>query len=220
MQNLLLKIADLLYENSCLICNEASKASLVCKKCEQDFIERKNNHIKRFEEITVFSWGLYEGRLREGIISLKAGKRKLADYFTNKLTVFWNKLNKDVKYKDYLVIPMPSHNKRIRERGYCQSTLIAKHFAESLNFNFSNQFATRIKETLFMNNLLNINERIENIKGAFKITDENPKENNILIIDDILTSGTTICELARAIHTKYPDKNLIGLTIASGDTYV
>lgn len=220
MQNLLLKIADLLYENSCLICNEASKASLVCNRCEQGFIDRKNNYIKQFEEITVFSWGLYDGRLREGIISLKAGKRKLANYFTDKLIGFWKKLNADVKNKKYFVIPVPSHSKRIKERGYCQSTLIAKYFAESLNFNFSNQFATRIKETLFMNNLLNINERIENIRGAFKITDENPKEYNILIIDDILTSGSTICELSRAIHKKYPDKNLIGLTIASGDTYI
>lgn len=218
MQNLLTKVIDLLYENSCLICNKSSKTNQVCSICENSFIQREENNLKSFPEIKVYSWGLYDGKLRQGIISLKAGKRKLANYFSKKLFDFWDSLN-EMKDKNYLVIPVPSHKKRIKERGYCQSTLIAKSFANSTDQNFLGDFVIRTKETKHMNNLENVNERLENIKDAFYIKDLGFEEKNILIIDDILTSGSTMCELARTIHKKYPEINLTGLTIASGDKY-
>ena len=70
-----------------------------------------------------------------------------------------------------------------------------------------------------MNSLTSLNERVKNIKDAFKIISEEPIEKDILIIDDILTSGSTLRELARTIKEKYPKKNLIGLTVSAGDTY-
>ena len=213
------KIINLIYENSCHICNEPSKDLAVCKNCENSFIQRVENNCKYFEDIEVFSWGFYNGKLRDGIIKLKAGKKKLANYFSKNLSDFWNNISSETKNKEYLVIPVPSHKKRIKERGYCQSSLIAKEFAKTFNYNFSDQFVTRIKETAYMNSLNTLNDRIINIQNAFNVSNQMPKEKNILIIDDILTSGSTICELARTIHRKYPDLNLLGLTVASGDIY-
>lgn len=219
VKNLLSKIVSLIYENSCLICNQSSGAALVCKACEKEFVERKENYIKNFDKFTAYSWALYDGKLRTGILELKAGKKKLANYFTEKLINFWNKVPEKIKNKDYLVIPVPSHKKRIKERGYCQSSLIANKFAESLRMKFSNYLIRRIKETKYMNSLKDINERQENIQNAFNISEQNIDVKNILIVDDILTSGSTMCEIAKLIHTKYPNMNLIGLTIASGDKY-
>lgn len=219
MESLLTKVISLIYENSCSICKGASKNFIVCKDCEKSFTQRKKNNYKTFEEITVYTWGVYEDRLRQGIIELKAGKRILSKYFSKKLYAFWKTLPQEATDTNYLVIPVPSHKKRIRERGYCQSTLIAKDFAESVNQRFADNFVKRTKETKHMNNLKNINERLENIKDAFYIKDLELKEKNILIIDDILTSGSTMCELAKTIHKKYPEINLTGLTIASGDKY-
>ena len=222
MKNFLEKFIDLVFENSCLICNESSGQSLVCSVCENDFALRKENNVKHFERLSVYSWGVYEGKLRQGILELKAGKKKLANYFSNKLLDFWNIMPNEIKNKNYNVIPVPSHKKRTKERGYCQSTLIAYKFSDYLGLKFSNKFIIRKKETLYMNSLSNINERQLNIKNAFEL---NPlhniinEEKNMLIIDDILTSGSTMCELARTIHKKYPELNLIGLTVASGDTY-
>ena len=213
------KIINLVYENSCYICNEASKELVVCKNCENSFIQRNGKNCKSFKDVEVFSWGFYSGRLRDGMIKLKAGKKKLANYFSKNLVDLWGNIPSEIKNKEYLVIPVPSHKKRIKERGYCQSSLIAKDFARSLNYNFSNQFVIRTKETKYMNSLNTLNDRIINIKNAFKTSEQIPKEKNILMIDDILTSGNTICELARTIHKKYPDLNLLGLTVASGDTY-
>ena len=213
------QIVNLLYENSCLICNTSSKDLLICPTCEEGFIKREENYTKFLQGITVFSWGMYEGKLRQGILELKGGKKKLANYFSKKLLNFWNKKLQQIKHTKYLVISVPSHKKRIKERGYCQSSLIANYFAKSLGLPYSSGFVIRIKETLHMNNLPDINARAENIKDAFQVMSKAPTKKNILIIDDILTSGSTMCELAKTIHSKHPDLNLIGLTVASGDTY-
>lgn len=220
MEAFLTKLLNLVYENSCLICNAYSNKDVVCKTCEREFIERKLNYKKSFKELSVFSWGLYEGKLRQAIISLKNGKKELAKYFSYKLFCFLSNNLDLLNNKDFLLIPVPSHLKRVKERGYCQTTLLANELSNRLNFCFSNNFVTRIKETQHMNNIANINERIKNVKNAFRVISSTPKEKNILIVDDILTSGSTICELARTIHEKYPELNLFGLTIASGDTYM
>ena len=199
------KFIDLIFENSCVICSQSSKQSLICQSCESSFITRnKNNNVKSFEEITVYSWGLYDGKLREGIIALKAGKKKLANYFAKKLICFWKAIPETVRDKNYLVMAAPSHKKRIKERGYCQASLITSNFAEALGLCFSHDSITKKKQTKYMNSLNDLNERKENIKNAFEII--NPiNAKNILIIDDILTSGSTLCELAKTIHKIHPD---------------
>ena len=219
MKNIFYKIINLIYENSCLICSKGTECLRVCQTCESSFVIRKINSIKTFDEITILSWGFYDGQLREGILKLKSGKRKLANYFGKKLRDFWREPPNKSRFKDCLVIPVPSHNKRVQERGYCQTTLLVKDFALNLNMNYSSKLVKRIKETAYMNSLNTISDRALNIKDAFEINDNKVEEKNILIIDDILTSGSTMCELAKTIHKKYPEINLMGLTIASGDKH-
>ncbi len=219
MLKTLTKFIDLIFENSCVICNESSGQDFVCRSCENAFVIRnENNNFKSFDEIIVYSWSLYDGRLRDGIIALKAGKKKLANYFGNKLIDFWETLSKDIKNKNYLVMPIPSHKQRIKERGYCQTTLIAKDFAQTTGLNFTDNLIIKNKQTKYMNSLHDINERRENIKDAFEII--NPiYAKDILVIDDILTSGSTLCEFAKTIHRNNPDINIVGITVAAGDRY-
>ncbi|MBI2996048.1 MAG: ComF family protein [Candidatus Melainabacteria bacterium] len=217
MKNLFSLVTDLLYENACLICNESAKNLNVCYSCETSILKREENYLKHFNEILVFSWAYYEGKLRDGIINLKTGKKKLAKYFAEKLSDFWNNIQQDKN--NCLVIPVPSHKKRIKERGYCQASLIGKYFSARQGFPFSDNLIAREKETSFMNSMTNLHQRKENIKNAFEVTEELTDINKIIIIDDILTSGSTMCEIARTIHSKYPNVNLTGLTVASGDTY-
>ena len=217
--NLPVRFINLMYESTCSICNNSSETEVVCQKCEQGFIERKGNHIKSFKEIPVYSWGLYSNTLRDGLIKLKNGRKELAKYFNKKLTGFWNTLPSKIKDKKYLVISIPSHIKRVKERGFCPSSLIATEFSVGNKQIFSKDYAIRTKETFHMNCLSSLNDRIININNAFNISDNYANEKDILIIDDILTSGSTICELSRTILKKYPNTNLIGLTVASGDTF-
>ena len=210
------KLLNLLYESSCLTCH-ATSTEFICNTCKDSFIIRsKNNYIKQFPKLKVYSWGVYEGKLREGIISLKNGKKKLSIYFGDILISFWQKLP-EFNQCNYIVIPVPSHKSRIKERGYCQTSLIAKRFADKLNLLYSDKLVKRIKHTKHMNNLNNIFERQENVKEAFKASQI--QSSRLLIIDDILTSGSTMCEVAKTIHETNPNIKITGLTIASGDTY-
>ena len=188
-------------------------------QCESSFtIRNQRNNIQIFQEITVYSWGFYDKKLRDGIIALKSGRKELAKYFAKRLIEFWETLPGKVKNENYIVVPVPSHKQRIKKRGYCQTTLIATDFAQMTGLNLSNNLVTRKKQTRHMNSLNDINERRENIKDAFEII--NPiNVKNILIIDDILTSGSTLCEVARTIHRHNPDTSVLGLTVAAGDRF-
>ncbi len=222
MKRLLAQIVGLLYENQCSICNETCSNSIVCKFCENEFVIRGDNYIKHLDKVKSYVWGMYEGKLRQGIINLKNGNKKLAPYFGKKIAELWEKFPEDIKFGNSLVIPIPSHKKRIKERGFCQTSLIANEFAKTLSLGILNESIVRRKETRFMNTLQSVEERKNNIKDAFEINDRNSIYKcveNIFIVDDIVTSGSTISELASTISTYCPNVNLIGVAVASGDKY-
>ena len=219
MKELLTQIIGLLYESQCSICNKASSDFIVCKSCESEFVIRSDNYIKYLDKIKIYAWGRYEGKLRQGIINLKNGKKRLGKYFGERITELWDQITNKEKTRGSIVIPVPSHRKRIKERGFCQTSLIAYEFAKLSGLHFSNSHIVRNKETKYMNALSNVDERRNNIKDAFEISSSIHLSNQILLIDDILTSGCTMSELAKTIHTKHPEIQITGLTVAAGDKY-
>lgn len=96
-----------------------------------------------------------------------------------------------------LIIPMPMHPARIKERGFNQALEIAKiltrHHAEKLDY----KSAVRQKLTPPQASLP-LKERVKNIKGAFKVNgDLNGKR--IAIVDDVMTTGASLNELAKTL---------------------
>jgi len=103
-------------------------------------------------------------------------------------------------FKDFIAIPIPLHPDRFKERGFNQSELIAKIFAQKTNavLNISN--LKRIKATKNQAELKNINERMCNIEKCFALND--PKEiknKNIVIVDDVFTTGSTMSEAVKTL---------------------
>jgi ComF family protein len=106
----------------------------------------------------------------------------------------------DFVFSEYsLLIPVPLHIKRLRERGFNQSLLLAKEIGRKhkLPVNFS--LLKRIKFTLTQTGLNKI-EREKNIKGAFAVKDKKKVAGrNIILIDDVYTTGATINECSRVL---------------------
>jgi ComF family protein len=106
----------------------------------------------------------------------------------------------DFEYAGYsLLIPVPLHVKKLRERGFNQSLLLANALGtrHELPVNFS--LLKRCKSTLTQTGL-NKKAREENIKGAFIVTDKKKVAgNNIILIDDVYTTGATINECAQTL---------------------
>jgi ComF family protein len=106
----------------------------------------------------------------------------------------------DFNYSKYsLLIPVPLHIKRLRERGFNQSLLLARKLGKKhrLPVNFS--LLKRHKFTLTQTGL-NKTEREKNIKGAFAVADiQKIRGKNIILIDDVYTTGATINECAKVL---------------------
>jgi len=94
---------------------------------------------------------------------------------------------------DY-VIPVPLHTDRLKERGYNQAELIFKDWSKKEKLVWLPNLLVRDKHTIPQWELT-LSERRANIKGAFIITrPEMVKDKNILLVDDIVTTGITMNE--------------------------
>ncbi|MCK5083911.1 MAG: ComF family protein [Candidatus Omnitrophica bacterium] len=97
------------------------------------------------------------------------------------------------------IVPIPLFSSRLRERGYNQSQLLAEEIGHKYKINLSLNNLARIRETEHQT-LLSRKERWTNICGAFRI--KHPVRfsgKNILIIDDLLTTGATASEAAHML---------------------
>jgi competence protein ComFC len=98
-----------------------------------------------------------------------------------------------------IIIPVPLHHLKKSERGYNQSYYISKGVNKILKLVLDEKSAKRIKYTETQTSM-NIKEREKNIAGAFRVKDnKNISGKNILIIDDVITSGNTVSEFGRTL---------------------
>ncbi|MCX7735564.1 MAG: phosphoribosyltransferase family protein [Candidatus Kapabacteria bacterium] len=100
---------------------------------------------------------------------------------------------------DYIV-PVPIHSARFRERGFNQAEILAKGIAQILNVNVHNKLIKRVRYTTTQT-LLSGEERKTNVMNVFSGYNKNTKLNNeqILVVDDVLTTGSTINECAKTL---------------------
>ncbi|HMT03436.1 MAG TPA: phosphoribosyltransferase family protein [Burkholderiales bacterium] len=100
-----------------------------------------------------------------------------------------------------IIIPMPLHKSKLKSRGFNQAEKLLFFHRVFANKNIINtRIATRIKETE-SHSLLTKHHRQNNIIYAFKIL-KNIKNLHIVIVDDIVTTGSTCNELAKALKLK------------------
>ncbi len=140
---------------------------------------------------------VYEGIAKELIHAFKfKNKRYLGKYFVGFMidTYLDNPFNIDV------VVPVPISKKRYIERGYNQSEILAKDFASRLNLDYDDSLLVKVKET--KNQVgLGRRERIENLKDSFSASNE-VKGKVVLLIDDVLTTASTVNECSRELLKK------------------
>ena len=106
----------------------------------------------------------------------------------------------DIDFTDYsLIIPVPLHIKRLRERGFNQSLILARAIGKKRQIPVNFSLLKRHKFTLTQTGS-NKTERKQNIKGAFEVSDkENIAGKNIILVDDVYTTGATINECAKTL---------------------
>ncbi len=111
------------------------------------------------------------------------------------------------------VVPIPLSKKRIKWRGFNQAELLARPFCTAFNYPLCLELK-RLKHKTPQAEL-NQDERRLNIKDNFVWAESNPPGENILLIDDVATTGATLNEAARVLK-EAGAKNVYALVLAKG----
>ena len=167
-----------------------------------------------YSNIKVIAACAYEGIMKECVHLFKyKASLNLAEPLANLMLDCFN-MNIGGKNID-AIIPVPLHRQRLRERGFNQAHALAKRLAKYTGIELRANAVARTKPTKSQTGLSKT-KRFTNLRGAFKITKGNLiKGRNILLIDDVFTTGSTIAECARPL-LKAGAKSVKGLVLAKG----
>ncbi len=159
------------------------------------------------------SAGRYRGVLKDALLLLKYRKyrplgRLLGGMAYETLVPdeeFWKGID--------LVVPVPLHRKRFRERGFNQSAAIAREIGRRAGIPFVPRAVKKIKSTLPQTSLTH-RERADNVRGAYARGRKNAVSGKIvLLVDDVFTTGSTLGECARVL-LEAGAAEVRGLTVA------
>ena len=164
-----------------------------------------------YRDISIYSALLYEGSVKKLIQLLKFFHRKSSSkVLASLLYSYFKKLNLN---EDYIIIYLPSYFLKTAQKGYEHMFLIAKEFSKYTGFKIEKKLIKKIKYTIPQYKAKN---RIQNIKNSFKINQkyiDKYKNKNIILLDDITTSGATINEILDCLINE-GFKKIICLTIS------
>ena len=221
LKSLFLKLINIIYPPRCPICQKflnngisfcqdcSSKfqkiTSPFCTICGTPFIsDVEEDHVcenclrKRPSYEVARAPYLYEGVLMTAIHKFKYGAKSfLANSLGLLLAEFAESWVKESE--NLLTIPVPLHPKRLRERGFNQSLLLARHVTIQLDTELDFLSLRRVRYTSPQTGLKK-EERLKNVRGAFQLVNpKTVKKKNILLVDDVATTGNTLNECARVL---------------------
>ena len=119
-------------------------------------------------------------------------------------------------FNNPILIPIPLYKKRLKKRGYNQAELLAKEIVKRGNdvFTLTTKVLYKVKDTKSQVEIRDKKERLKNLHGAFAV--KNPETihgRNIILVDDVTTTGTTLNE-AKKVLEKSGARKVIAITIA------
>jgi ComF family protein len=182
--------------------------SPICPQCGRPFPDAPHSPdhlcgecaLETFHFTSARSVVLHAGIMRDRIHQFKFGGRlEWIPPFVELLRIAYDNWGIPVPE---IVFPVPLHVKRLRERGFNQSGLLAKEFARSLDLSVSFDTLVRKNRTAPQTRL-NREQRLTNVKDAFEVPEKKDiRGRRILILDDVYTTGTTLSECARVLKKK------------------
>lgn len=158
------------------------------------------------------SFAIHDDALSEAIVLLKYEEvTRLGDWFAARLAEIVSRTSSD--WRADVLVPVPLHRERRRERGYNQAEVIARPLAKRLNLKFQPDILVRTKPRP-PQLLLSRTERWTSVRGAYA-TREGAKVDNlrVMLVDDVMTTGATLDACARALK-KAGAAAVLGLTVA------
>jgi ComF family protein len=198
------------YPPYCIACNSHLKENerLICDKCwidlpqiEQGFDLYDEIRSKLADEVyfsKAFSTWEFSPTIQTVIHHLKYQNFKM---LANRIGIFMaDRLKKlSLPGDRTILIPVPLHKTRIRERGYNQCELLCRVIASETGITDNDKILTRIRYTQSQTKL-NASERAKNVENAFKVIYPDQITNKLIIlVDDVITTGSTMNACAKEL---------------------
>ena len=198
MNNLFTTLVRMFYPQRCPYCNCVIEHSMLqCEVCAKQMPKRY------FQNFAKGGYPCYSPFFYQGIFATAVKRFKFHDYRQNapQLAVPLAASIVDMKGNVIfdLVTYVPMHPSRERRRGYNQSKLLAREVSKLIGVECAD-LLKKVKNNREQHKCKSPAERKENVKGVFAAVDKKlVKGKNILVIDDILTTGYTLGECCRVL---------------------
>lgn len=216
MRNRVLQILrnlfDLVFPNQCVVCGENLQPDeqVLCMKCLYR-IPRTNYHLKNNNPLEKRFWGKADVERATAFYFFSKGSpyRHLLHLLKyNKRTDVGSALGRyaavdlleSEAFREFdYIVPVPLHPNKLKKRGYNQSECIANGLSEVLRVPVDTQTLIRVIENPTQTKK-SVYERWENTNGIFDITSpERFEGKRILLVDDVLTTGSTLIACVQAL---------------------
>ena len=171
----------------CPVCGRPQSSSVLCPSCAA--------HTPPITGIrSVFR---LEGAIRQAIHELKYNNlRALAPLLAGYLAEGFSSM----EFAPDTITPVPLHKARERRRGYNQSRLLAEALSRRTDLPIDTGMVSRVRNTDSQVQSRDAQTRSLNVSGAFACEDVNLKGRNILLVDDVCTTGATLLSCAEALR--------------------
>jgi competence protein ComFC len=214
--NIVHSLLNFLFPHHCLSCRK--EGVIVCENCLSTI---PREHVTPIPDIlTVFE---YRHPLMKKLVwNLKYSNKR--DIATILAVPLYDELLAEVSerklfsgFTNPILIPIPLSASGMKKRGYNQSALVVKALVEldkERTFSAHLTCLRKTKETINQAKIKNRKKRLANMKGAFSVKEKDQiRGRNIILIDDITTTGATINE-AKKVLLKAGAREVIGFTLA------
>ncbi|MEO8533110.1 MAG: phosphoribosyltransferase family protein [Flavobacterium sp.] len=205
-------LIDLFFPKVCAGCHTVlmTYETVVCTKCRHEMpltqyhLDTNNEAVKKFygkieiQHASAFLYFNKKGIVQELIHNLKyKAHEEIGTLLGNWYVEDLKKLKLEIPFD--LIIPVPLHKRKFKERGYNQVATFGKALAKGLNITYDDSVLYRkiYSKTQSKKSLLGRSENIENIFDA--IVSEENQHKHFLIVDDVLTTGATLEACSRAL---------------------
>lgn len=147
--------------------------------------------------VLAYSACIYDDALKELVHLFKYRSKTVLAKAFSKLMIDYIKDNPEITDVDLITV-VPLHKERLKEREFNQSLLIAGPVSKEYSLTLTNAL-DKVRKTRYQNELLK-SERLKNLEGAFHVSPKATIEGKrILLIDDVMTTGSTLSECARTL---------------------
>lgn len=207
------RILNWLFPEKCVLCRRILRRDELdlCRKCRTDSPEfdKRRKRIKYVDEMTAVWY--YEGNVRQSLLRYKfRGVIAYAGAYGRLLAM---RIIRDLPDGIDVVTWVPIGPKRLRKRGYDQGKELAKQVALELELPME-RLLRKPRDNKAQSGIATAEARRANVLGVYELAGS-CKDKSILLLDDILTTGSTVSECARVMKTAGA-KNVYCAAVAAG----